>query len=149
MDNTEWEQRFKALGDIEELLKVAAPQYRSPKEYYEKLIKNEPNVKIAEKRLRLLEDLRVKNKEDKLRLELDRVVRERNSILKDTDWTQLADAPLDSNQKKLYRKYRQYLRDLPEGIQKSTLDMECMLFDKWRGWIEEVRYIPGYEKYMP
>lgn len=38
---------------------------------------------------------------------------ERNSLLHNTDWTQLADAPIESKTKKLYREYRKYLRDLP------------------------------------
>ena len=38
----------------------------------------------------------------------------RNRMLIDTDWSQLADAPLSDEDKALYRTYRQYLRDMPE-----------------------------------
>ena len=38
----------------------------------------------------------------------------RNSMLIDTDWSQLADAPLSDDDKALYRSFRTYLRDMPE-----------------------------------
>ena len=38
----------------------------------------------------------------------------RNRMLIDTDWSQLADAPLSDDDKALYRAFRQYLRDMPE-----------------------------------
>lgn len=37
----------------------------------------------------------------------------RNAMLKDTDWTQVPDAPLSNEQKEQYKIYRQKLRDLP------------------------------------
>lgn len=40
----------------------------------------------------------------------------RNSMLTSTDYTQLVDAPFSSEEKQEYRNYRQYLRDLPQGI---------------------------------
>lgn len=39
---------------------------------------------------------------------------ERNQLLKDSDWTQTLDAPLTTEQRSLWKKYRQELRDLPE-----------------------------------
>ena len=47
---------------------------------------------------------------------LTQIRRERNKRLTATDFTQLADAPLDSTQKQAMRDYRQALRDLPETI---------------------------------
>jgi len=38
----------------------------------------------------------------------------RNKLLTDTDWTQLVDAPDDSNIRTAYRTYRQALRDIPQ-----------------------------------
>lgn len=149
MDYTEWELRFKALGDIEELLKVAAPQYRSPLEYFNKLIKEEPNKNIAEKRLRVLEDLKVNNEEERIKLALDRIIRTRDKSLKDTDWTQLADVPLDSLEKKNYRSYRSYLRDLPKNVKSGKLEVKCMSFKEWKKWIEKVRHEPGFNSFIP
>lgn len=37
----------------------------------------------------------------------------RNTIIKETDWTQLQDADLTDSEKKSWAKYRQALRDLP------------------------------------
>jgi hypothetical protein len=42
---------------------------------------------------------------------------ERNSILKDSDWSQLSDAPLTSANKTAWATYRQALRDLPENTE--------------------------------
>lgn len=39
---------------------------------------------------------------------------QRNKLLADSDWTQLADSPLSSGQKSTWATYRQALRDLPE-----------------------------------
>lgn len=38
----------------------------------------------------------------------------RNYILANTDWTQLADSPLDDKTKEEYRAFRQALRDITE-----------------------------------
>jgi hypothetical protein len=38
---------------------------------------------------------------------------DRNTKLKDTDWTQMQDAPLTDEQKQRWAVYRQDLRDLP------------------------------------
>jgi len=37
----------------------------------------------------------------------------RDKLLEESDWTQLGDAPLDSDKKHLWKQYRQALRDLP------------------------------------
>ena len=37
----------------------------------------------------------------------------RNGLLRDSDWTQLADVPLDADQVAAWVTYRQELRDLP------------------------------------
>lgn len=54
-------------------------------------------------------------------LAMDRLRMERNSRLAECDWTQLADAPLDSGKKSEWAAYRQALRDLPE---QEALDLE-------------------------
>ena len=38
----------------------------------------------------------------------------RDELLKESDWTQIPDVPFDEDQKELWKKYRQVLRDLPE-----------------------------------
>ena len=149
MDTTGFKDRFEALGDIEELLKVAAPQYRSPQVYFEELIANEKDKKLAEKRLRVLEDMLVRDEEERAEKALERLVRERNELLKETDWTQLPDVPLTQEDKKLYRKYRQYLRELPQDIKSGKLKCELKKFKEWKEWLTKIAYLPGYNKYIP
>lgn len=43
----------------------------------------------------------------------DATRQERDTLLKNCDWTQLADAPLTSEKKALWSVYRQNLRDVP------------------------------------
>lgn len=42
--------------------------------------------------------------------------RQRNKLLLESDWTQLADAPLTSDKKQEWATYRQALRDLPNTV---------------------------------
>ena len=46
-------------------------------------------------------------------LDFSRVRMERNSMLRDTDWTQIADATLGAHTAEEWATYRQELRDLP------------------------------------
>ena len=39
---------------------------------------------------------------------------QRDKLLADTDWTQVLDAPIDTETREAYRAYRQALRDIPE-----------------------------------
>lgn len=50
--------------------------------------------------------------------------RQRDSLLFESDWTQLADAPLDAPKKAEWVTYRQALRDLPA----NTVDPETPVF---------------------
>ena len=44
----------------------------------------------------------------------EEVRQQRNTLLSETDWTQLNDAPLTDEEKEKYRTYRQALRDIPQ-----------------------------------
>lgn len=46
----------------------------------------------------------------------DRIRAERNFLLSQSDWTQLADAPLSPEQKQAWAVYRQALRDVPSSF---------------------------------
>jgi hypothetical protein len=46
----------------------------------------------------------------------DRIRAERNFLLSQSDWTQLADAPLSPEQKQAWTVYRQALRDVPSSF---------------------------------
>ena len=57
----------------------------------------------------------------------------RNQILKDTDYTQLPDSPLNQDMKKLYRGYREYLRKLPSNYNDDyILNYKIETFKEWR-----------------
>jgi len=46
----------------------------------------------------------------------------RDDLLIDTDWTQMADAPLTDEEKAAWATYRQELRDLPDGYTTTPLN---------------------------
>lgn len=45
---------------------------------------------------------------------------QRNSLLQQSDWTQLADCKLTDEQKSAWAEYRQALRDFPETVDLSS-----------------------------
>lgn len=51
----------------------------------------------------------------------DGVRQERDVLLKNCDWTQLADAPIDPTKKALWMTYRQTLRDIPDNHTYPTI----------------------------
>lgn len=58
---------------------------------------------------------------------------ERDKILQSTDYTQLADAPISSEVKRLYREYRQYLRKLPNGYNDEYIThYKIETFKEWK-----------------
>jgi len=60
---------------------------------------------------------------------------ERNKLLGSTDKTMLPDFPLTSNEKKVYREYRQYLRDVPLSYDNVTIyKYGIMAFKEWKLW---------------
>ena len=75
----------------------------------------------------------VKQIDDKGEYDWEELRRKRDFFLQLTDYTQLADCPLDTKTKQLYREYRQFLRNLPlcyndESISKANV----MTFEAWR-----------------
>jgi hypothetical protein len=44
----------------------------------------------------------------------------RNVLLKESDWSQLPDAPLTDAEKELWKAYRQLLRDIPQNYTDPT-----------------------------
>lgn len=57
----------------------------------------------------------------------------RNKFLQETDWTQLADCEMDTEQRKEYRAYRSYLRVLPKLYDDSTIvSAKVYSFEDWK-----------------
>lgn len=57
----------------------------------------------------------------------------RTKFLHETDWTQLADCELDTEQRKEYRSYRSYLRVLPKLYDDATIvSAKIYSFEDWK-----------------
>ena len=56
---------------------------------------------------------------------------ERNSLLKNSDWTQASDSPLSDDKKKEWATYRQTLRDLPSTTSPSLGENEQLTNVIW------------------
>lgn len=57
----------------------------------------------------------------------------RDKFLTETDFTQLADAPIDSTAKAEYRDYRKYLRCFPLLWENDIIvDLDCKSFEDWK-----------------
>lgn len=147
MSKRDWYiQRWKNLGDVTELLKAAAPNYQDPSVYLQRLILDETNPSLAEKRLKILEDLKLETIQEKLDVFLQEIRYKRDELLLKSDFSQLPDVPLTSEQKKQYREYRQYLRDLPKHIETSKrLDVRVRDFKDWKEHREKTKYSPHLE----
>lgn len=66
--------------------------------------------------------------------DLWRLIREkRNKALRETDWTQLADCELTTEEKKDYRSYRSYLRTLPKLYDDASIvSAKVYSFEDWK-----------------
>lgn len=142
-------KRFEALNNITGLLVIIAPQYNHPKVYFEELIEKESDLEIAEKRVVLFEYLSKLDEINRGNKQLEVLREERDKALKDTDWTQLPDSPLTTEEKRYYRKYRFYLRDLPSKAESKGFGYNVKSFDEWVMWIKDVKHVPGFDKYIP
>lgn len=67
--------------------------------------------------------LHVKSEEEIKEITLQGIRKKRDLLLKDSDWTQLKDSPLNDQQTLAWASYRQTLRDLPQ-----TVDINNIVF---------------------
>ena len=74
-----------------------------------KLVNNEPIVMTQQE----IDDF---HHELTMSLVMQRLKKERTEALVESDWTQMPDSPLTDAQKKVWKDYRQELRDLPETL---------------------------------
>lgn len=118
---------------LSEILKVAAPAYQDPDVYFQELIMEEKNEKVADRRLKVIEKLLIEDEAEKLEIDMERIRIERDRMLSLSDFSQIADVPLTQDERKAYRQYRRYLRELPVLIQRGqVVDMRVMDFRDWR-----------------
>ena len=95
------------------------PEESNSELYFINVIEKHPD---GDRMLSALEDwhnnwIETNNRRDIAEMEKkgwDNVRKMRDDMLLRTDWSQISDAPIDTKTRKLYRDYRQYLRDVPK-----------------------------------
>ena len=85
---------------------MAEPRYK---------IVNGEYIELTAEELQELEDMRAEAD-----LDFSRTRTQRNAMLRDTDWTQIADASLGAHTAEEWATYRQELRDLPSVYSKVS-----------------------------
>jgi len=109
----------------------------NPDAYFRDEILKHEDKDLAEQRLQDCENksqaFKVQYEAEQEQLPMDVMKKERDEKLWKTDFTQLADAPLSSEEKAEYRQYRQHLRDLPQKVEdQQKLDYSVPTFDEWK-----------------
>jgi hypothetical protein len=96
---------------------------------------NEDKAKkiLARKMLEKRRELGLNDKIRRKQRQFKELRENRNEALKNTDWTMLADAPIEMKERLEYRKYRQYLRDLPASYKSETIqNYKILTFSEWK-----------------
>lgn len=125
--------RWKNLFDKH----LSNPGITNPEAYFRDTILKEEDKNLAESRLAAIEVVdaaeKVKYDNDQAKIPMDELRKERDVLLADTDFTQLADAPLTSEEKTEYRNYRTFLRELPEKINNQQwLEYRAPSFEEFK-----------------
>lgn len=69
----------------------------------------------------------------------DRFREERNQLLKQSDWTQIADVPMNTETRGIWRKYRDYLRYSPKAYNDNTITIaKPLTFDQYVAYKQSV-----------
>jgi hypothetical protein len=134
-------EAFKKLPDKHEYLKVyAGVDAKNPDLWVKENILESP-LPVQEMFYRQLTDEydammeKVRKRHEQLQFEIDCKIAKELSLryLKETDWTQLPDAPLSQNEKMIYRRYRAWLRKRPKEIEQDAKgNRQVFKFEEWR-----------------
>ena len=133
----EYIERWEALFDVRASVAKCFPEASNTEIFFKQDILEAKNEELAEQKMKKIEkaDAQIKLEMEQRQIELEnaKIRDQRVQKLRDTDWTQLADSPLDTKQKMEYREYRQYIRDIPELFKRSQiLELKVMSFDEWK-----------------
>ena len=131
--------RWISLYDVNHSFFQIVKNWSSKDEYFKKMILEEEDHSMAEERLRAIEKADSEYKKHCLKkieqsdaLEIAEVKKTMAAVLKESDWTQLVDAPLTTDQKKQWRSYRDYVRHVPKlWKRKQILELKVMSFEEW------------------
>lgn len=78
------------------------------------------------------------DKEEEIKGCWERLRYKRNALLLDTDYTQLADCPLNSKQKAVYREYREFLRNITNNYNDESIERaKVMSFEEWKEFFKK------------
>lgn len=129
--------RWEKLYDSVYSVKKAFPEVTNVELFFKKDILSAKNFGYIDKILKQIEkvDQEFKNECEnrKANEKIDKVKSIIEQQLLNTTWSMLADAPLSNEGKKLYRDYRQYLRDIPDlWRRKQITELEVLNFEDWR-----------------
>lgn len=132
--------RWISLHDANHSFFQVVKEWPSKEEYFKKMILEEEDHKLAEERMRIIEEADYAYKQQCLKklemsdaLEIAETKKVMMAVLKETDWTQLVDAPLTTEEKKQWRSYRDYVRHIPKLWQrKQILELKVMTFEEWQ-----------------
>lgn len=128
LDIEQLESRFAALVD-RNLVAVGLGIQNLLLHFNENIL-GAVSEKEAEKLMKKLEDIDASQKELRLQYVLNAVRRERDEILKATDWLFMSDVVTPQKHRKIYVEYRKYLRDVTIPMRKHP-DMKLEQFEHY------------------
>ncbi len=128
LDIKQLESRFAALVDRN--LVASGLGIQNLLLHFNENILGAGSEKEAEKLMKKLEDVDASQKELRLQYVLDAVRRERDKILKATDWLFMSDVVTPQKHRRIYVEYRKYLRDVTIPMRKHP-DMKLEEFEHY------------------
>ena len=119
---------YKNKITTDKIYQFIEPSFEDAKEWYLILVDSLEEIRVRQLQ-NAKEDVRQKVLEEGkvLKITLETY---RNSLLKQSDWTQLSDVPLSEEAKNLWKKYRQYLRDITSDFNWTANDFFLVDFPK-------------------
>lgn len=129
--------RFESIGDVHRVVDHAGISASNPAAYFRDMILGESDKDLAETRMSVIDSAKnaiiaAEGTEAEAKVMAD-MRSDRDGYLAKTDFTQLADAPLTTEEKTEYRNYRDYLRKIPELFEGGQIvEMKAMSFEEWK-----------------
>lgn len=129
---TRWQNLYDVRYSVSQLdLKVSNPE-AFLKEIINTKTFNEANDILVEIE-KIDQNFKTECERRKVEEETKKLEQDIKLALNETTWSMLSDAPLSQEGKKLYRDYRQYLRDIPDLWKRQQInELKVMTFDEWR-----------------
>ena len=121
--------------------------------YFKEKILEEVDYNLAEERMVAIEEVdakwKVEYEKQKYEEQFDVLRKQAWKYLRETDWSQAPDEPLDTEQKKEYREYRKYLRNIDLiWKNKQIKEHNVMNFEEWKKNPPKFKYEPSEVWYI-